>query len=425
VSSRISIVCQQAKMRVAGYNPRQRMISYRRPLLLMLALVFLAPASALTSWEGPLDELAKQIAAIAGPGPAKLTIKNRSSLPGEQVPAIRRTLERDLQSYGVTASSSAEVATVIRVTLSENLQHGLWIAEVQEGTEAKVVMVSTDPLSTVTPSSDAGVTLRKALLLAQEMPILDVDFVSVGNERRMVILEPERIITYRQNNGTWVQDQSLDIVHSRPIPRDPRGRIVPGTSAASGHLFDAYLPGAACSGSESNGRLALSCNDSDGPWPIVSQKAFYNAARNYFTGVLAPGYATQPRPFYNAAEYARSGGTATLFSEITGQVVLYDKGIPRIVTGTRDWGSDIVSIQSTCSEGSLLLVSAAGAAPTDSVRAYEIPGKEAIPVSGPMPLDGSVMAMWQQASDSTTATIVIRKRQPVQYEAYNVSAICN
>jgi len=390
----------------------------------MLALILLVPARALTSWDSPLDELAKQIAAIAGPGPAKLSIKNRSSLPVEQVPAIRRTLERDLQSYGVTASSNAEVATVIRVTLSENLQHELWIAEVQEGTGVKVVMVSTDPLSTATPASGAGVTLRKALLLAQETPILDVDFVSVGNERRMLVLERERVIAYRQDNGTWVQDQSFDVVHSRPIPRDPRGRIVLGTSAASGHLFDAYIPGVVCSGSESNGRLVLSCNDSDDPWPIVSQKTFYSAARNYFTGVLVPGYATQPRPFYDAAEYARSGGTVTLFSETTGQVVLYDKGIPRIITGTRDWGSDIVSIQSTCSEGSLLLVSAAGAAPTDSVRAYEIPGKEAIPVSGPMPLDGSVMAMWQ-ANDSATATIVIRKKQPVQYEAYNVSAVCN
>jgi hypothetical protein len=390
----------------------------------MLALVLLAPAPALTSWESPSDELAKQIAAIAGPGPAKLTIKNRSSLPTEQLPAIRRTLERDLQSHGVTASSSPEVATVIRVTLSENLQHELWIAEVQEGTEVKVVMVSTDALSTATPSSDAVVTLRKTLLLAQEMPILDVDFVSVNNERRMVVLERERIAAYRQNNGTWIQDQSFDIAHSRPIPRDPRGRIVVGTSAASGHLFDAYLPGVVCGGSESNGQLVFSCNDNDAPWPIVSQKAVYSAARNYFTGVLVPGYATQPRPFYNAAEYARSGGTVTLFSETTGRVVLYDKGIPRIVTGTRDWGSDIVSIQSTCSLGSMLLVSAAGTAPTDSVRAYEIPGKEAIPVSGPMALDGSVMAMWQ-ANNSATATLVIRKGQPVQYEAYNVSAVCN
>jgi hypothetical protein len=412
----------QVQIPVAGYNPRQPMISHRRPLLLVFALVLLVPARASISWDTPADELAKQIAAIAGPGPAKLTIKNRSSIPADQVPAIRRSLERDLQSYGVTASGSAEVATVIRVTLSQNAQHELWVAEVQEGTEVKVVMVSTDLPATATPSSGAGVTLRKALLAAQELPILDVDFVPVGDERRMVILEPERVTAYRQNAGTWVKDQSFDIVHSRPLPRDPRGRIVLG--AASGHLFDAYIPGVVCGGSESSGQLALSCTDSDAPWPIVSQKAFYNPTRNYFTGVLAPGYSTEPGPFYDAAEYARSGGTVTLFSQTTGQVVLYDKGVPRTITGTRDWGSDIASIHSTCGEGSLLLVSAAGAAPTDSVRAYEIPGREAIPVSGPMALDGSVMAMWP-TNDGATATVVIRKEQPVQYEAYNVSAVCN
>ena len=68
----------------------------------MFALIFLAPALALTSSDHPLDELAKQIAAIAGPGPAKVTIKNRSGLAPEQLPAIRQKLERDLQSYGVT-----------------------------------------------------------------------------------------------------------------------------------------------------------------------------------------------------------------------------------------------------------------------------------------------------------------------------------
>ena len=414
----------QVQMRLSGYNPRQPMISHRRPLLLIFALVFLVPARASTSWDNPSDELAKQIAAIAGPGPAKLTIKNRSSTPADQVPAIRRTLERDLQSYGVTASGSAEVATVIRVTLSQNLQHELWIAEVQQGTEVKVVMVSTDRPATATPSSGAGVTIRKAFLLAEEMPILDADFVSAGDERRMVILEPERVTTYRQDAGSWMKDQSFDIAHARPLPRDPRGRIVLGTSAGSGHLFDAYVPGVVCGGSESNGRLAVSCTDSDDPWPVASQKAFYNVTRNYFTGVLVPGYGTGPGPFYNAAEYERSGGTVKLFSQITGQVVLYDKGVPKTVTGTRDWGSDIVSIHSTCGEGSLLLVSGAGTAPTYSVRAYEIPGREAIPVSSPMPLEGSVMAMWA-TNDGATATVVIRKEQPVRYEAYNVSAVCN
>ena len=400
------------------------MISYRRPLLLLFVLLLLVPARASISWDNPADELAKQIAAVAGPGPAKFTIKNRSSIPADQVPTIRRTLERDLQSYGVTASGSADVPTAIRVTLSQNLQHGLWIAEVQEGTDVKVVMVSVDLPATATPATGAGVTMRKTFLLTAAMPILDVDFVSVGGEQRMVVLEPEEVTTYRQNAGAWVKDQSFAIVHARPLPRDPRGRIVLGTGAVSGHLFDAYVPGVVCGGSESNGQLTVSCTDSDEPWPIGSQKAFYHATRNYFTGVLAPGHGTAPGPFYSAAEYARSGGTVTVFSQTTGQVVLYDQGLPKTITGTRDWGSDIATIHSTCGEGSLLLVSGAGAAPTDSVRAYEIPGREAIPVSGPMPLDGTVMAMWP-ANDAATATVVIRKEQPVQYEAYSVSAVCN
>ena len=127
----------------------------------MFALVFLVSAQASSSWDNPSDELAKQIAAIAGPGPAKLILKNHSSIPADQVPAIRRTLERDLRSYGVIASSSAEVASVIRVTLSQNLQHELWIAEVQQGTQVKVAMVSTDPPAAATPASSGGVTLRK------------------------------------------------------------------------------------------------------------------------------------------------------------------------------------------------------------------------------------------------------------------------
>ena len=414
----------QVRMSVAGYNPRQRMISYRRPLLLLIVLVLLVPARAFISWDNPAEELAKQIAAIAGPGPAKITVKNRSSIPADQVSAIRRTLERDLQSYGVTASGSADVSTAIRVTLSQNAQHGLWIAEVQEGTDVKVVMVNADLPATGAPSTGAGVSLRKALLLEAAMPILDVGFVSTGGEQRMVALESEQIAVYRQNARGWMKDESFAIVHARPLPRDPRGRIVVGTSASSGHLFDAYVPGAVCGGSESNGRFTVSCSDSDEPWPIVPQKAFYQVTRNYFTGVQAPSYGTAPGPFYSAAEYARSGGTVTLFSQTSGQVVLYDQGVPRTITGTRDWGSDIAGIHSPCGEGSLLLVSGAGAAPTDSVRAYEIPGREAIPVSSPMPLDGSVMALWP-ARDATTATVVIRKEQPVQYEAYSVSAVCN
>ena len=412
----------------AVYNPQQPMVCYRRLFLLMLPLVLLVPMRGATVWEEPAGKLAGQIAAIAGPGPAKLTVKNRSSIPAEQLPAIRRLLEHDLNAYGVTLSSSAAAVTLIRVTLTQNARQGLWIAEVQEGTEVNVAMVSTD-VQTAAPVPEASVILRKTLLLAQPAPILDVDFILLGGERRMVVLDAERLALYRMTAGAWVKDQSFDIPHSRPdqitvVRRDPRGRIVTGTGTASGPLFEAYLPGVLCSGSDSNGQVTFSCADSDAAWPIGSQKAFYNATRNYFTGVLAPGFGSETSPFYSAAEYDRSGGTVAVFSQVNGQVVLYDKGARKSVTGTRDWGSDITGVRSGCGMGSLLLVSSAGAAATDSVRAYELPGKEAIAVSTPTSLDGTVTAMWP-ASDGATATVVLRKQQPVQYEAYDVSFLCN
>jgi hypothetical protein len=408
----------------AVYNPQQPMVCYQHLFSLMLALSIVVPARASTSWEEPAGSLAGQIATIAGPGPAKLTVKNHSSIPTEQLPAIRRLLEHDLNSYGVTVSNSAAAATLIRVTLSQNAKHGLWIAEVQEGTEVNVAMVSTDVAAAATPPPEASVIIRKTLLLSQPTPILDVDFVSLGGERRMLVLDPERLLLYRMNEGAWVKDQSFEIPRSRPLPRDPRGQIVIDTGTASGRLFDAYLPGVLCSGSDNLGQLTFSCTDSDDPWPVASRKAFYNSTRNYFTGVLAPGSGPETSPFYSAAEYARSGGTVAVFSQVTGQVVLYDQGALKSVTGTRDWGSDIAGIRSPCGMGSLLLVSAAGAAATDSVRAYELPGREAIPVSTPMSLDGPVTAMWP-ANDGVMATVVIRKQQPVQYEAYNVSFVCD
>src|ERR1035441_8722024 len=82
-------------------------------------------------WEQPAANLAEQIAEILGPGQARLTIQNLSTIPTDQIPAIRRLLVEDLKAHGV-AASGAESANTIRVTLSENVRERLWVAEVVE-----------------------------------------------------------------------------------------------------------------------------------------------------------------------------------------------------------------------------------------------------------------------------------------------------
>ena len=151
-------------MRSTGYNPRKQMIVSRRVLALVLVVWMAASlfrAEGQASREQAVADLAKQLAAIAGPGPAKLSIQNVSSLSADEVPRIRTLLEHDLSGYGVTATA-ADSATSIRVTLSENAAGGLWVAEVQEGTEVRVVMVPITLSATAITQAGTGMTLRKA-----------------------------------------------------------------------------------------------------------------------------------------------------------------------------------------------------------------------------------------------------------------------
>jgi hypothetical protein len=60
----------------------------------------------------------------------------------------------------------------------------------------------------------------------------------------------------------------------------------------------------------------------------------------------------------------------------------------------------------------------------DSLVAYEVAGHDAIAVSAPLPLDGQVVALWR-AGEPGAATMVLKTEQPLQYEAYRVSLVCN
>jgi hypothetical protein len=411
----------------------------------------------------PAAALAKKIAAISGPGPAKLIVNNRSSLTAEEVIEIRKLLERDLRGLGVIsqagAGSDSEGATTIRITLSANAVSGLWVAEVQEGTDVHVAMLPVELSVPAPPRADSGITLGKVSLWGQKQPVLDLLIGPSGANRRMIVLEPERIVSYIAptaggDSNSWEEEQEFAVPHERPFPRDMRGRLFAGATVGSAHFFEAYLPGVQCQGDVQDSRLAIACQDGDDPWPIpgftmagsspepdaastprnVEQKAFYNSARNYFSGVLSPGLTFRLPAFYDAAAIVRTTGTAMILSATGGQIVMIENGAQKRLAGTRDWGSDLAAIRSDCGAGTQVLASASGAAADDSVRAYEISGRDATAVSPPLEMSGAVTAIWP-FSDFHEATVVVRRsesapamptaRQQGDYEVYRVSAHCN
>jgi hypothetical protein len=397
------------------------------------------PAAHAANWEQPASDLAKQIAALTGPGQAKLTIRNESSLAAAEVPQIRRLLERDLRGFGVVAGEN-ESATLIRVTLSENLRGGLWVAEVVEGTETRLTMLPVTLGSAATTRSGASLMLRRTFVIAETDPVLDAQMFSVGTFERLVVLEPERILTYVRNAAplavvgsaapNWVVDQQFAILHTRPYPRDVRGKLVTGQD----HLFDAFLPGVLCTGTSTGAQIAVVCADSDDPWPVGTtipgapgggQRAFYNAMRNYYTGILAPGFGMEMPPFYQMSDLARPTGTGMLLNTVDGRVMLIENNTLKTVNGASDWGGDFAVIRSECGTGVQVLVSGTGAAAMeDSLRAYEIAGRETVAVSAPLPLEGTVMSI-HTTKDGTSATVIVRRDMPVRYEVWNGSALCN
>jgi len=74
----------------------------------------------------------------------------------------------------------------------------------------------------------------------------------------------------------------------------------------------------------------------------------------------------------------------------------------------------------------VVLVSASGDAASDSLRAYTIPSQEAVPISPPLAIEGSITAI---ASDKDNSALMI-VRVPDQAgtsheEVMHVTALCN
>lgn len=233
---------------------------------------------------------------------------------------------------------------------------------------------------------------------------------------------------------------TLPIAHRHPLPRDTRGRIILHSGDAG---FTVYLPGIACEGtrptiSDGNGDASIHCKDSDDPWPLVatksdnsaapemSRKAFYHSARNFYTGVVTPAFNFELPPFYDAAELPRANGSALLVHETSGAVELIEGMARKPVSGVRDWGSDFAVLRTQCGTDPIVLVSGSGEAIRDSLRAYAIPAQEAIAVSAPFGVDGTISAI--TPLNLSSAAVIVRKEDTTgsyNDEVLRVSTLCN
>ena len=389
------------------------------------ALIVMCVGMSLASdWRTPEEQLARKIAAATGPGAVALDLANKSSLSRAEADEIRRGLASELATLGVRLVNADQAAATVQVTLSENLQDYVWVAEIHQGNnENSVAMVAAPRAGLAAVEHPAiALTIRNALLWTDENRVLDVAQVN-GSPLHMIVLEAESVELLKFQDGRWQQEQSLTVSHAHPWPRDLRGRLV----LRSDHLFDGYLPGVFCR-SSMTAPLALNCYESDDPWPLGTGpsglSAFFAPTRNFFTGALAPGIEKQTtvKAFYSAAMLPRDKYRLWIFSTVDGEVHLLD-GVSDQTVAKLGWGGDIASVRSGCGVGSQVLVTGNEDGASDVVRAFEIADREPVVVSQAAEFNGKITALWADA-DGTGAIAISQNSETGKYEANRLSIAC-
>lgn len=439
----------KAKFMMKLKTKSDRLLLYWR-LCLVLTLLASPLTHAASPWEQPAAQLTSQVAEILGSGQAQLVVNNRSTIGAQEIPVIRRLLEQSLRARGVIISGT-ESANLIRVTLSENVRERLWVAEVIEGTQTQVAMVHVDREAPSGAAAEAGMVLQKKRVWSSTDV---VDSTAISNQLNgpllaalethagLVLLEQEAIVVLTRTPAGWHEEKQWNLDARRPLSRDPRGLL---RSSSDGNGFVAITPGRKCDGSyapPSNvsmplGEWSVRCRDSDDPWPIetgpiatvaVELHAFYNASRDFFTGVIAPnsspGQGIDLMPFFTIAAFPQLSGDppALLVNGIDGKVQLMEEKGLRTISGTRDWGSDFAVLHTGCGAGTQIITSSSGEAESDSLRAYELPIQEAVAVSAPLAMGGTITAMWTSPEYSSVLAVI--RKTTNEYEVDRVSVLC-
>ncbi|HTC95518.1 MAG TPA: hypothetical protein VK699_18890 [Terriglobales bacterium] len=389
--------------------------------LALLLLPQLRAQSIPTNWTEAARELARQISEKAGsPSSISLTIKNSSSLVNADVAEIRHTVETQLSSSGMRIVKPDQSVADIQLTLSQNVQGWLWVAEIHHGatSDAALVPVFTRQAPPL-PGVSSTITLHKTFLWAQPdaTPVLDVAVLGGGsNPNALLVLDSSMVSLYHAQQSHWELEQSQPIARSKPWPRDLRGRLMLGHD----RKFEAYLPGMKCSGSADSG-LTMECHNADDPWPLGNNndgpKAFFGA-RNFFTGVMTSGIAS-PGPFFSAA-VAQPDSKEWFFLQTSNQLHFGASASP----GINGWGSNVAAIKSNCGRSWQLLTTGAGDyTQSDSVQATEVEASAITPAGAPVDFPGPVTALWP-ASDGNSAIAISKNLGTGKYEAFSLSITC-
>jgi hypothetical protein len=329
-----------------------------------------------------------------------LDFQNLTALPAAESSNFRSALEEDLRKAGLELTV-AQPESRLRVAISENVRGLLLVAVVTSGDNRQVAMLpwSAPPPAEIKPRVKISVhTLRE-----QSEAMLDILLLDSGSQ--LLVLGTNKVSSFRLVNGAWTPAGIAGLALTRPLPRDPRGRME-NTPAG----FSVYLPGTSCSGALQP-EFKITCAAGNEAWPLNPHD---------------PGLAVRWVTDRNLLESDNTKGT--FYTSAAGWVVNSEgRTVDRMgapLGGADRWGSELAAVENPCHSGWMLLAAkGADAGESDQVQAYEAVDSGAIAASEPIPLPGSVMALWP-AETPGEVTLVVRNSKTGNYEASRLGVAC-
>jgi hypothetical protein len=385
--------------------------------LFCVVAVTSAASQETSSLPAAATEFVQLIQSRAGsPSAVAVTFQNISSLSPERLEALQNAIFNSFRNANVRVVKPEQAVAEVHITFSEDWRGYLLIAGIQQGSSTQTVIKKLPRPQQTQAAHGTTLTLRKISVWQQETPILDF----YQDNQNLLVLEPSQVALYSMDSGQWRQRQTLGIPHQNPWPRDLRGRL-----EVRGGEINVFLPGARCNGKISP--PSLDCRASDDPWPIgEGLVAFFSPRRNFFNGLLAGASAgASIAPFFSGATWQSSDRHVWLFTGTDGHARLFQNDLNTPTATFNGWGSTLAPVHSVCGAGWQVLTSSpADTTRPDSVQAVEISGREALPVSAPVDLAGTVEALWTAGNYSQVVNGVLHS-QAGKYEAFTLTVICN
>jgi hypothetical protein len=255
-------------------------------------------------------------------------------------------------------------------------------------------------------AQSSDITLALRTLIARREPILD----AVEAADRLIVLGRDTIAIYAAAEavrGAPAQTTAT-LTHTRPWPRDLRGRL-----RIDGDRLEAFLPGVVCRGRLRP--LAVSCADETAAWPVGLDNSGVAPSRN---SLATP----EGLVFYGAADLAPSGAARWLIADAGGEVAFLDQS--RSVTSRGEAADDVARLRNVCGDGTLVVsVARSPSSPQrDDVRLQRV-SEQSLTLVASLTMPGAVTALWADPQ-SPAATVVVHEPGTARYEAHQISPAC-